>query len=113
MTRLAAIVALATLSACGGNGAMQPFTSPSPTVFSISGKVFGNGMPLAGASVRIKDGMYAGQVRDTTNDGFYDFRDLAASSMSLEASYPGYIPQSKTVTVTNANQSLDFVISDH
>ena len=113
MTRLAAIVALVAVGACGGNGAMPPSASPSPTVFSISGRVFGNGRPLAGASVRIQDGIYAGQVRDTTNDGFYDFRDLAASSMSLEASYPGYIPQSQTVTVTNANQSLDFVISDH
>ena len=113
MTRLAAIVALVAVSACGGNGAMAPSTSPSPTVFSISGRVSGNNRPLAGASVRIQDGIYSGQVRDTTNDGFYDFRDLAASSMSLEASYPGYSPHSKTVMATNTNQSVDFVISDH
>ena len=103
---------IASLSACNRNDATSPI-SPSPTVFSISGKVFGNGMPLAGASVTIKDGAYAGRVRDTTNDGFYDFRDLAASTMTLEATYPGYVPQSKTVTVSNANQSVDFAISDH
>jgi hypothetical protein len=113
MLRLAALsVLLVALNGCGSGDAASPI-SPSPTTFSISGRVFGNGTSLAGASVTITDGAYAGQVRDTTNDGFYDFRNVTASTMTIEASYPDYVPQSKTVTVANAHQSLDFALSDH
>jgi len=112
MTRFTALVLfLIALSACGGNDAAPP-TSPSPTVFSISGMVFGNGTALAGASVTITDGLYAGQIRDTTNDGHYRFAELTPSTMTLQANFPGYFTQSKTVTVTSADQSVDFIMSD-
>jgi hypothetical protein len=75
--------------------------------------VFGNGTSLPGASVTITQGLYAGQIRDTTNDGHYQFRDLTPSTMTLHATFPGYIPQSKTVTLTSADQSVDFIMSDH
>ena len=113
MIRLTALVPfLIALNACGGHDVAPP-TSPSPTVFSISGRVFGNGTLLAGASVTITDGLYAGHIRDTTNDGHYQFRDLTPSTMTLEAAFPGYVSQSKTVTLTSADQSVDFRISDH
>jgi hypothetical protein len=113
MTRLTALVPLLiALSACGGNDA-APLTTPSRSVFSVSGRVFGNGTSLPGASVTITDGPYVGQIRDTTDDGHYQFRDLTPSILTLEATYPGYISQSKTVTLTSADQSVDFIMSDH
>ena len=114
MTRLITLVPLLiALSACDRNDARAP-TSSSPTVFSISGRVFGNGTALAGASVTITDGLYAGQIRDTTNDGHYQFRELTPSTMTLEANFPGYTSHRKTVTLTSADQSsVDFIMSDH
>jgi hypothetical protein len=75
--------------------------------------VFGNGKALAGATVAITDGIYAGQIRDTTDQGGYFFPDLMPSVVTLEASYDGYAPQTKTVTLTSAYQKVDFLLTDH
>ena len=113
MTRLAVRVALLVfLSACGGNPAATP-TSPQPAVLSIGGTVFGNGTSLAGATVTITGGIYEGQVRDTTDAGGYFFPDLMPSVVTLQATYDGYLPQTKTVNLTSANQRVDFALSDH
>jgi hypothetical protein len=113
MTRLAALVALlVSLSACGQNTTSSP-TSPGPSVFAISGTVYGNGRALAGATVTITDGIYAGQERDATDDGFYSFTNLTPFMVTLRATFPNYTPQTKTVNLTSANQSVDFAISDH
>src|SRR5687767_5064853 len=100
MPRLAGLVALlVSLSACGGNPTLTTPTSPGPSVFSIGGTVFGNGASLAGATVTITGGVYAGQARDTTDAGGYFFPDLMPSVVTLQATYPDYAAQTKTVTL--------------
>jgi hypothetical protein len=113
MTRLAVFVALlVSLGACGGNSTSTP-TSPEPPTFSIVGTVFGNGKALAGATVAITDGIYAGQIRDATDAGGYFFADLVPSVVTIQASYDGYAPQTKTVILASGNQRVDFVLTDH
>src|SRR5687767_10510804 len=80
MTRSAALVALVVwLGACDGKDA-SPTAAGNPTAgmtaLTVNGTVFGNGRPIAGASVIIMDGMHAGQTRDTTEAGHYSFMNL-------------------------------------
>lgn len=118
MTRFAALIALLVcLSACGAHDASQTSTasptSAGPTTLTVSGKVFGNGTPLSGASVTIMDGIHAGQVRDANNDGFYSFT-LTPSVFTLQAAGgPGFTPQNKSVNLTTTDQSVQFQLSDH
>lgn len=109
MIRLTTAFALVvSLSACGGTP-----TTPSPTTFSISGRVLANGLATAGVSVTITDGIYAGQTRDTDNAGNYRFTDLTPSTMTLRATFMDYFPETKTVTLTHADQFVDFFILNH
>src|SRR5688572_10549076 len=118
MTRFAALIALLVcLSACGANDASQTSTgsptSAGPTTLTVSGTVWGNDIPLSGASVTVMDGIHAGQVRDATNDGHYSFT-LTPSVFTLQAAGGlGFTPQNKTVNLTTTNQSVSFQISDH
>jgi carboxypeptidase family protein len=119
MTRLALLIALCvSLSACGGDATpTSPGTTsptPSPTAFTLSGTVFGDGRALGGASVTIMDGVHAGQARDTDHAGNYSFMDLTPSSFTLQAAQTtdGYLTQNAAVNLT-ANQSVNFLLTSH
>lgn len=79
-------VALFAISGCGSN--MAP-TAPSRV--SLGGTVTAqDGARLSGATVRIADGLNAGQATTTNNNGEYRFDDLAVGNGSVSAVADGY-----------------------
>ena len=90
------------LSACGSP------TTPSST-FTLTGDVVRDRQAVAGASVTIMDGIYAGHTRTTAADGTFSFTDLAKSSFTLRAVSPtDTIARNIVVNLTTTNQRVEF-----
>jgi carboxypeptidase family protein len=105
MQRRALLIAFfVSLSACGGS-------PTSPGTRTLSGTVSSNGLPLAGASVTIMDGIHAGVSRDTDNNGAYSFLGLTPSAFTLQARRGG-LAQDKGVDLTYENRSVHFQLTN-
>jgi len=102
MTRFAFLSAfLVALSACGSP------TSPSST-FTLTGDVVRDRQAVAGASVTIMDGIYAGQTLTTAADGTFSFTDLAKSSFTLRAVSPTDTIAENLIVNLTTNQRVHF-----
>jgi hypothetical protein len=84
----AILVALVALSSCGST---KPPTAPSNPTVSLFGTVTAEGgVKLSGATVRIGDGVNAGQSTTTNESGEYRFDGLVASNGNVSAIAGGY-----------------------
>jgi hypothetical protein len=80
------VVVLAALVGCGSGRAPT-----APSRVSLVGSVMAqDGAKLAGATVRIGDGLNAGRSTQTNDSGAYRFDDLAAGIGSVSAVADGY-----------------------
>jgi hypothetical protein len=102
--RVLLIAFFVTLGACGGS-------PTSPPTRTLTGTVFSNSLPLAGASVTIMDGIHAGLSRDTDSNGAYSFLGLTPSAFTLQARGEG-LSQDKGVDLTYENRSVHFQLTN-
>lgn len=81
-----------------------------PELVSLTGTVRSKvGSPLAGATVRILDGVNAGKTATTNVNGAYKFDDLAVGNGNLAASAVGY-QESRAGVYINGSNTLDFAL---
>jgi hypothetical protein len=102
----AILVALVALSSCGSS---KPPTAPSNPSVSLFGTVAAEGgARLSGATVRIGDGVNAGQ--STTNErGEYRFGGLVASNGNVSVIADGYDAVIRSIYI-DGRQPLDFTL---
>jgi hypothetical protein len=82
-------------------------------VFSVSGIGFGDNSAWAGVSIRIMDGVHAGQERITDEAGKYSFTDMAPSMFTLQARHPLFFSENIAVDLTTRDQVVNFRLSSH
>jgi hypothetical protein len=103
----AILVALVALSGCGS---YKPPTAPSNTTVSLFGTVTAEGgVKLTGATVRIGDGVNAGQSTTTNESGEYRFDGLVASNGNVSAIADGYDAVITGIYI-DGRQPLDFTL---
>lgn len=82
----------------------------SPKYGLLKGRILDNEKnPLAGAVVVI-DSDKLSAVTDL--DGFFSFANLSSGNHSLKVTYIGFLPVSKTITVSEESTIDDIVMSD-
>lgn len=102
------------LSACGGASSRSPTSPTSPTSpgsqprFVLAGSVTGfQGAPLAGAEVKVVDGVNKGEMVVADALGKYAFSALQSGFFAVQVSAQEYAPATKTVTLSD-DAAVDF-----
>jgi hypothetical protein len=80
-----------------------PTVPTAPTSFALTGRVTNSttNAAISGATVSVRDGPNAGRSAATDSSGAYSLDQLLASTFTLNVSAPGFVAQTRTVTVTS------------